>query len=70
MANLTEFKTRYTVGEILEQLPDNLRDAVVISWDDNNCMTVASNMGDADIILAMDVARAAIIEAYFDEFDD
>lgn len=70
MAKLTEFKTRYTVDEVIESLPENMRDVVVITWDDNNCMAVGSNMGDADIILSMDVARAEIIEAYFNEFDD
>ncbi len=65
MAIVTDLHRRITADDLLEAAKGTVKDIVIIGWDGDSEMIVASNMNDGDIMVAMEVAKSGILGAYF-----
>lgn len=70
MAILTEVPRKNTPDQLLEECKSAFSDVLIVGWDGENIMQISSTMSDSDILMAMEVAKAALIGAYYDDFSD
>ena len=70
MAIVTELPRKHTPDQLLEECKSIFSDVLIIGWDGENMMQISSTMPDGDILMAMEVAKAGLIGAFYDDFSN
>jgi len=69
MGKVTELRPKATADDILEALQGQLDSVLVLGWNKEGTMVIASTEPEGEILLMMEIARVSIVEAHISEYD-